>query len=171
MGGIALRHFLIMVAENKLDQKGQAIFEFIIFLPFLLILLSIMITFATSINGSINQQKVTRGYFFYRAKGNSYIPSPHEVTSTLRLVSMRFVGWAERLEGSGGAGAPYAACYKMSSLIGFSNSETCDSKLNGNTTTSFVKPKTVFGLCTNSYMYNGSEYTHRIEDANCSLAM
>ena len=44
------------------NRKGQAIFEFIIFLPILLILYGVLVSVSSAINGSINQQKATRGF-------------------------------------------------------------------------------------------------------------
>ncbi len=55
------------------NQKGQAIFELIIFLPFLIFLYTIYSTTGNAINGSINQQKAVRGYFYGLLRGNSYI--------------------------------------------------------------------------------------------------
>ena len=47
-------------------QQGQALVEFIIFLPFMLMMYTVVITLGDAINGSINQQKATRAYFYYR---------------------------------------------------------------------------------------------------------
>jgi hypothetical protein len=49
-----------------LNQEGQAVFELLIFLPFLLFLYTIYYTAGNAINGSINQQKAVRGYFYSR---------------------------------------------------------------------------------------------------------
>ncbi len=154
---------------NVRNENGQAIFEFIIFLPFLLILLSITITISSSINGSINQQKITRGYFFHRVKGNSTIPSPQEMDGfSVKKVSMRFVGWAEKMDGAENDGSPYATCYKMTKLLGIGGNRECDDSLPGDGTTSIIKPRTVFGICTNTFENINDQYQHRLYDSGCS---
>ena len=56
--------------------RGQALFEFIVFLPFLLFMLTIMFTVGNAINGSINQQKAVRRYFFTSTKATPPFPWP-----------------------------------------------------------------------------------------------
>ena len=80
-----------MVAKKRcaqLREEGQALFEFVVFLPFLLFILVLMFTLGNAINGSINQQKAARRYFFYLNKGNSTLPN----ASNLRRICRRGAG-------------------------------------------------------------------------------
>ena len=68
-----LRRWLLM---KRSHQKGQALIELIIFLPLMFMFYSMISGFANAINGSINQQKIARSYFYYRLQNNSTIPKP-----------------------------------------------------------------------------------------------
>jgi hypothetical protein len=62
--------------RKKLDQRGQALIELIIFLPLIFTLYGLIGGFANAINGSINQQKITRSYFYFRAQNSSNLVGP-----------------------------------------------------------------------------------------------
>ena len=64
-------------------EKGQAIFEFIIFLPFFILFFAVMVSVIGGINASINQQKTLRGYFFYTIRNNSTLPFNQDMDSYL----------------------------------------------------------------------------------------
>src|SRR5690606_23147432 len=64
-----------MVARNLKLQKGQAIFELIVFLPLFLYMTKIMFDYGDAINHSINQNKVVRGYYFYTISNDSNAPN------------------------------------------------------------------------------------------------
>ncbi|MEK6626332.1 MAG: hypothetical protein AABY86_15285, partial [Bdellovibrionota bacterium] len=64
-----------------MNTRGQALFEFIIFAPLFLGLMSLMISISASINGGINQQKALRGYYYNVLKGNSIIESNFDIES------------------------------------------------------------------------------------------
>ena len=89
-------------------EKGQALIEFIIFLPFMLMMFMIVLTLGNAINGSINQQKAVRGYFYYRLQNNSQI-TRRNVPSIGTMMGHYMVGWADYIEGN----APVAPCYKL----------------------------------------------------------
>ena len=143
-----------MAVRTMKNEKGQAIFEFIIFLPLLLVLLSILVTISASINSSINQQKFTRGYYFYLQKGNSTLPSYNDIQKMSgSQIGMLAIGWAERIESN----LPVAPCYKMSNMVGFTNEESCDEPLAGRETTNYIRSFTVFGICSEVYSRSGAD--------------
>lgn len=147
--------FLMTVAK----EDGQAIFEFIVFLPFFLILLAILITMGGAINGSINQLKSTRGYFYYLVKNNSNLPSRDDLDPLEGVISatgMYSIGWRDQSKG----GTPLGPCYKVLSF-GMSKqgkiSEQCADKINtAEQISSYIKVFSVYGVCSTSYAVGGS---------------
>jgi hypothetical protein len=102
----------IMAASKT--QRGQALVEFIIFLPFMLMMYTVVVSLGDAIHGSINQQKVTRSYFYYRLQNNSQISKPQRNGSTLfndewTSFGHTFIGWADYLDGK----TPFLPCYKL----------------------------------------------------------
>jgi hypothetical protein len=147
-----------MVENNVLkfvkNQKGQAIFEMILFLPFLLFLYTIYYTAGNSISGSINQQKAVRGYLYNLIKGNSYIVNLNELKSFsgagLKKVGFNSVGWNEKLEGGKNSFAP---CFKFSSLLKNGSTEECDSSEREEEDSSrFIRLFTYYGVCGPTYI-------------------
>jgi hypothetical protein len=131
-------------------MKGQALFEFIIFLPIMVILYLIMIILSGAINGSINQQKATRGYFYYLAKHNSFIPDRNDLDTMKRLssVGMHMIGWKQEFIGSN---IPLATCYKAAGSIIFRDElENCTKRALGGRST-YIRPYTVYGICGINY--------------------
>ncbi|MCY4523174.1 MAG: hypothetical protein OXB84_00400, partial [Halobacteriovoraceae bacterium] len=59
------------VEKKKIYSKGQALIELLVFFPFLILLIIAMLKLASAINGSINQQKAVRSYFFYLKIGRA----------------------------------------------------------------------------------------------------
>src|SRR5665648_323680 len=102
-----------MLMKKKLNcQKGQALIELIVFLPLMITLYSVIGGFANAINGSINQQKVSRSYFYYRIQNNSTIPGIKSGDyQNWRKFGMFYIGWKERFEN---ADQPVMPCYKIS---------------------------------------------------------
>ena len=141
------------IRRRMLKEDGQAIFEFIFFISFFLFIFSNYLTIAESINGSINQEKVTRGYFFARIKGNSYAPEAAVLIGQKGVVKlgMAFIGWREKEIDQ----MPVAPCYTLSSLGSSTEKEKCDDEYSAsNKTTQHIRPKTAFGVCGETYGYN-----------------
>ena len=67
---------------KRMNKKGQAMFEFVIFLPFVIVLFKMFLNIGGAINGSINQQKTLRGYFYHTLRGSSYFPSLKTLNSS-----------------------------------------------------------------------------------------
>jgi hypothetical protein len=158
-------------------EKGQAIFEFIVFLPFFLILLAILITMGGAINGSINQQKSTRGYFYHLVKNNSNLPPREDLDPLNGVISatgMYSIGWRDQSIG----GTPIGPCYKILSFAmgGKSAAENCNDKINtAEQISSFIKVFSVYGVCSASYAVGGSgglEFNHLVNSSisgDCSI--
>lgn len=131
------------------SEKGQALFEFLLFLPFLLILYSMFVSLISGINGSINQQKITRGFFYNDIKNNSNIPKREDLAryEGIQTIGMYAFGWLVGFSGK----VPIAACYEIQTLFSPDNPDNCLDQDNTQVTTQFVRPKTVYGICGQTY--------------------
>lgn len=129
------------------DEKGQGLFEFLFFLPFMLMMYQIALSMGNAVNGSINQQKAARGYLFARIKNNSTIPTPEHIKSALlSQYGLFFMGWAQtRDEGSGSV---YAPCYPFKTMV--KSSESCEDNYSGDSTQN-IRVETAFGVCPATY--------------------
>jgi len=153
--------------KKKNREKGQSLFEFLVFLPIMLVCLTSLISFGSAINASINQQKIARGYFFALLRGNAFANRHQELVELegggVNNASMFFIGWADKMSGE----SPYAPCYKITNVLSSSApNEECKGKTTGDTS-QFVKVKTVFGLCTTTYENHGYWLYRPFSD--CSL--
>lgn len=141
---------IIKELDQILTEKGQALIEFVLFLPFMLMTYSIIMNVSNAINASLNQQKVTRAYFYYRMQNNSTIPkprrdgvNPHNNWSTF---GMQIIGWAEeRVDDS-----PVAACFKFNIPLGDTEGDSCKEGYT-KTTTQYIRVGTVYGVCGATY--------------------
>jgi len=139
--------------KNKLKKfnKGQALFEFIIFAPFFVAFFAIMIEIVGVINGSINQQKATRGFFYRLVKGNSTLPLTDDLNSfsgSMQEIGAYSIGWQEVSDGK----TPVATCYKISKLPGAEYKDTCEEpSAEPDKPSGFFRVYTMYGVCSNSY--------------------
>ncbi len=138
------------------NQKGQALIELIIFLPMMFMLYSLISGFANAINGSINQQKVTRGYFYYRVQNNSTIPKPEYPASsapfkTWNKFGMFFIGWKEYF---GENQSPMVPCYRVSVPFKPADADKCEESYN-KATTQWIRVGTAYGICGATYIKYG----------------
>jgi hypothetical protein len=142
-------------AVNK-NESGQALVELIVFLPLMFGLYAMISGFAGAINGSINQQKITRAYLYYRLQNNSYFPKPSSAADTnWTRFSMYFIGWRQRF---GDGKTPVAPCYKISLPMTKVN-DNCDAEYSAETT-QFIRVGTVVGVCGASYLLDSGGYYH-----------
>ncbi len=134
------------------NEKGQAVFELLVFLPFMIFMYMVILSVSSAINGSINQQKITRGYFYGTAvKWNSTIPTPrvlHKIEGVEQFGNY-INGWKMRFV-TGGT-SPLAPCYKLAPFLPASEKEVCEDNL-GKDNTQFIRVKTVYGVCGTTYM-------------------
>ena len=156
-----------MILKTLKSQSGQALIEFMLFVPFMLTLYSAVLTLATSINGSINQQKITRGYFYARVKHNSTVPVPQNIAflQGITQVGMVQLGWRERAENNNAL----APCYRIKTFLGNALDEECEER--SGDSTFFIRVKTAYGICGTTYTINsggGSNIRYSTNNANSS---
>ena len=142
-------------------NDGQALFEFIVFLPFIVIFLNLFFNISGAINSSINQQKATRGFFFRMVQNNSFFPDYDTLRSRLgRLNTASFyaIGFAEELvDGK----EPKATCYRVPSFMG-RDIDSCD-KVGDGSKSQFVRVYTTFGICGASFQQSGGFWSYKPE--------
>lgn len=108
----------------------------------------ITLSLGNAINGSINQQKITRGYLFARIKNNSNLPRYQDISDTaLQQYGLFFMGWAYKREGS----EVVAPCYPFKTFIKANNNEKCEDKYTKETTQE-IRVQTVVGICPTTYV-------------------
>ncbi len=139
--------------KHKRDlQKGQALFEFIVFIPFMLVLITTMVTIVGSINASINQVKATRGYLYAILNNNSAginsdLLRKYKDSYGLSVVGAYAIGWREQADGENSL----ASCFKISTFVGEKpENEKCEDQVTEAYST-FIKVKTMYGICTGTY--------------------
>lgn len=128
------------------SQRGQALLELIIFLPLIVTLYSVISGFANAINGSINQQKITRAYFYNRIQNNSTFPGPGLVKDeygSWSTFGMFYIGWKDYFKGQG---SPVMPCYKVRIPFRDSPQDKCEDSYS-NTNTLWIRVGTIYGVC------------------------
>ncbi|MBP5296278.1 MAG: hypothetical protein J6Y94_02985 [Bacteriovoracaceae bacterium] len=137
--------------SSRSAEQGQAIFELLIFIPFLLLFMQLFMTISSSINGAINQQKAVRGYFYQVARNNSRIPTASDLTRlaafNLNYIGMSVTGWMDRLDGD----IPVASCFHLKNLGTHSGAldQNCDdaSSVAASQRSNFIRLHTAYGVC------------------------
>ncbi len=148
---------LFSIMDVKKNEDGQSLIEFMVFLPFLVMMYSVTVSLGSAINASINQQKATRGYTYYRLANNSMFPRPSrgngsEATDAWSIFGTHVVGWAEKLESN----KPVAPCFKFILPLGDGAETDCGESYTTNTT-QFIRVKTVYGICGITYLKTNNE--------------
>lgn len=134
-------------------KRGQAVIEFIAFFPFMIVLYFVLLAIGNSINSGINQQKITRGYYYNIVHNDSYVNTKTLLSfyysSGVTRSGMLGIGWAQSLDGE----TPIATCFKVvkQKQDGFLEPESCISKIQNRRSSSFIRPKTVYGVCGESF--------------------
>ena len=146
------------------NEEGQAIFEMLVFLPLFIFLFTIIFNVGSAINVSINQQKSTRRYLYYLAKGNSFLPQQQNMQRYLRngpytRVGMSFIGLRQREINKQSAGS----CFKFSSFITGDSDEECEEppdKSDIPVSTNFIRVFTGYGICGDTFKLIDSPHPH-----------
>ena len=142
------------MAAKDHKQNGQALIEFVLFLPFMIMMYMAILTIGNSINASINQQKITRGYFYYRIANNSTIPRPRrggdEPSAGWQTFGMQILGWADGFDGN----QPLSPCFKFN--IPFDGEEEDCEDNYSETRSQFIRTQTVYGVCGATYIKDQS---------------
>lgn len=147
------------------NEKGQSIFELIVFLPLLLVVLTMMITTGNAISSSINQLKVTRGYFYFLQRGNPTLQR-HEfiressANNGITTIGFNAIGW--RRADVVGSEESFSICYRYNSFLSnLGTDSNCDEpSLSGEAKTPFIRMFTVYGLCSETYVSTDGGVTH-----------
>lgn len=140
-------------------NNGQALFEFIVFLPFIVVFLNLFFNVSGALNSSINQQKATRGFFFRMVQNNSFFPDYDTLKNrlgSLSTASFYAIGFAEELVNGQ---EPKATCYRVPSFMG-SDIDTCD-KIGNGSKSQYVRVYTVFGICGASFNQRSGFWDYR----------
>lgn len=136
----------------KKNEKGQALLELIIFLPLMFTVYAIITGFANAIFGSINQQKATRAYFYYRVQNNSTIPRRPDPGVAWTKYGSFFIGWREKIQDE----RPLQPCYRISIPVANAADDSCDAEYTApsgsNPSTQFMRVGTVYGFCGATYV-------------------
>lgn len=149
--------------EKYLGQEGQAIFEFIVFVPFYIYLLTVLMSFGNSLNASINQNKAIRGYYYRVAASSSRLPTREDLEKLadkgIEAVGMGVIGYQEK---EIDAGAALAGCVGVQRYIGSdAGSETCEEPEDGSNQTRFVRIFTAYGTCGESWRADDGNFYGR----------
>jgi hypothetical protein len=158
--GAEMKKFTEALKDRK--ESGQAIFEFIIFLPLIIYLFTVLTNVGDAINGSINQQKSVRGYFYGSLRGNSYPISHKDLTdySEKGITGAGLVAFGWREKGDDG-GQNFSACYPFLTFMGMGNKdETCEEPIVQDRKTSIIRVATLYGLCGEYFSATGSTWQH-----------
>ena len=162
------------------NQNGQALIELIIFLPLMFMFYSMIGGFANAINGSINQQKITRAYFYYRVQNNSTLPKPDKEKTyrNWKTFGMYIIGWKDYF--AAGGESPVAPCYELKLPTGRGTSDKCEEAY-PQATTQLIRVQTVYGVCGATYEkfdstvlqipdFSGADYKILIGREGCLLS-
>lgn len=140
------------------EEKGQALFEFIIFLPFLMYMVTVLINSGNAINASINQQKATRGYAYHLLKGNSTVPTTEDLKIYRNAGASQSASYVIGYAGGKSGENYYGSCYKFNKIPGANiPEETCED-ISGETITDFVRVFTFYGLCGETYTISNNKF-------------
>lgn len=144
--------------KKILNDKGQAFFELVLFLPIFIVLFFFFIAIGNAINGSINQQTTLRGYYYYYLKGNSNAPSRRDViATTTATVELMTLVWQSRAQGE----VPIASCYRLTSFFGeIQEGESCERANFDGAMTQFIRVYTAYGHCGETYRTVGAGGGH-----------
>ncbi|MDH4466551.1 MAG: pilus assembly protein [Bacteriovoracaceae bacterium] len=149
----------ISTTEKKIidNENGQALIELVVLFPLFIMMFGFLINVGNSINVAINQQKVTRAYFYAYAKSNSMFPLndsfyPDSPLSQWTQFSMSFIGWRERFKS--GTQLPRLACVRLKIPYLPIKETTCESYQQEKT--EFIRIGTVYGLCGATYTRAGA---------------
>tara|TARA_R110002049_G_scaffold49511_5_gene141615 strand:+ start:2764 stop:3255 length:492 start_codon:yes stop_codon:yes gene_type:complete len=157
-----------MVAKN---QKGQAIFELIIFMPLFLFLIKTLFDYGDAINHSINQNKAVRGYYFYVAANDSYLPNIAFMDdfSAINSISLDTFSWST-IRVPDENPKPRGSCVKVPGFLGNGINEECNDPAPDDNKTQFIRVYTSFGVCTGSFLQtNAGEFNLSWENAAAAL--
>ncbi len=146
-------------------EEGQAVFELLVFLPVFLFLFVIVYNIGNSINLAINQQKATRRYFYYAQRGNSFLPRMtilQQLKGRVTYTGIAMMGYRDYLQGE----VPVAHCIKFPGFLTGETDETCETPTEGESSTSFIRIMTAYGVCGETYRLSNNRWLHEFSDGS-----
>lgn len=156
--------------KQILDEKGQALFEAMIFIPIFLYLVIMMITIGNSISTAINQNQATRTYTFFLMKGNSDAIGSYDLRSFsggFTELGAYIVGWAKSYRNTTN---PVSTNFRIPSLPWApSEDEDCTQKGDPRDT-SCIKVFTLYGVCGETYIKRESSFLRANDPSAAALA-
>lgn len=150
------------------NNKGQAIFEFLVFVPLLIALYGIIVNITGAINSSINQQKATRGYFYNIIKGSSMFPAAIDLNGLIGITNVNFFMIGYRKKSSNNGSDSYSPCYKMQALLDDGETEDCDNPKTSGIESQFIRVYTGYGVCGPTFTKVGNGYINNFAGAGVS---
>lgn len=160
---------VVKFKKSTLDQKGQAFFEMIMFVPFMIFLFSLIVTFGNSVNGAINQNKITRGFFFATTRNNSYGMNSNDLTLLkdrgVSITGLHVIGYRGKKEGE----VSYGACYRINRFFGGKKEEECTDAINGANESSYVRLFTFYGVCAQAWKFSSPVIQPQAEPTGNSI--
>lgn len=136
------------------NEKGQAIFELIIFLPIFLFLMKTLFDYGDAINHSINQNKAVRSYYFYIAANDTNLPNLAYLgdfqSKSIKTISLDTFSWSTKTVPDESQ-LPSGSCVKVPGFLGNDIPEECDSPAPDEMKSQFIRVYSSFGLCTGTW--------------------
>lgn len=118
----------------------------------------IIYTIGNSLNGSINQQKAVRGYFYALVKGNSYLNTKADLAefkqNGITRIGTASLGWRERSENDGKNS--FAPCFSFPQLTKGGATDECDKPDRSSDSTRHIRVYTYYGVCGATYVIDSS---------------
>ena len=155
------------ISKKILNDEGQSTFEFLIFLPFLLMFYVLIVSISGAISASINQQKATRGYFYARLAHNSMAPGPRELRGVAveNRVGTYSIGWRHYSQGV----RPVAACFQLvSAILGGEGNQDCNARITDGEPSKYLWVETMYGICSTTYSKIDDRYIRDNMSAHAS---
>ncbi len=158
-----------MKKKKLLDEKGQALFEAMIFIPIFLYLVVMLINIGNSINVAINQNQATRAYTYFVMKGNSDGLGRSDLAAlsgTFTEVGSFIIGWSQDYVNNTN---PIASSFHIPTLPwAEAEDENCKDKSNAQDT-NCIKVFTLYGVCGESFVNSGSGLFRTLDPTSGSM--
>lgn len=153
-----------MAAKFLKSQKGQSVFELIIFMPLFLYMTKVLFDYGDAINHSINQNKVVRGYYYYTISNDSNAPNwsfsedyylRGNIIGPNAAIGLDSYAWS--LDSTAGDLRPKGSCVPVPGFLGNDlASDECRAPNIVDGKTRFIRSYSAFGVCTGSWINVGA---------------
>lgn len=140
---------------NHQLQRGQALFELIVFLPVFLYMIKIVFDYGDALNNSINQIKVVRSYYHFTNANDSNLPNLKFSQDFVGKGIQSYIGsdaysWSNEKTSSGVAAM--GSCVKVFSFLGSGiTGDSCEAPQVEEAKTQFIRMYSAYGVCTGTW--------------------